>query len=102
MIGAGPPPGGGGGGDRGGPGGMRGGGPGGPGGMFGGSGNGKYNLTFSISGRNIINHVNYAAPVGNLSSPLFGQSTATAGGFGPFASGAAGNRKIEVQVRFSF
>ena len=95
MMGGGPPPGGGGGG-RGGPGG------GGPGGMFGSSGSGKYNLTFSLSGRNVINHVNYAPPDGNLSSPLFGQSTSLAGGFGPYASGAAGNRKIELQVRFSF
>ena len=97
MMGGGPPPGGGGGG-----GGPRGGGPGGPGGMFGASGSGKYNLTASISGRNVINHVNYAPPDGNLSSPLFGQSTSLAGGFGPFASGAAGNRKIEFQLRFSF
>ncbi|HEY3839918.1 MAG TPA: carboxypeptidase regulatory-like domain-containing protein [Bryobacteraceae bacterium] len=96
MMGGGPPPGGGGGG------GPRGGGPGGPGGMFGAQGSGKYNLTASISGRNIINHVNLAAPDGNLSSPLFGQSTSLASGFGPFAAGAAGNRKIEAQLRFSF
>ena len=70
--------------------------------MFGASGSGKYNLTASISARNVINHVNYAPPVGNLSSPSFGESTSLAGGFGPFASGAAGNRKIELQVRFSF
>jgi hypothetical protein len=95
MMGGGPPPGGGGGGR--GPGG-----PGGPGGMFGSSGTGRYNLTFSVSGRNVINHVNYAPPDGNLSSPLFGQSTSLAGGFGPYASGAAGNRKIELQLRFSF
>ena len=96
MMGGGPRPGGGG--DHGG-GGMRGGGP---GGMFGASGTGKYNLTFSVSGRNVINHVNYAPPDGNLSSPLFGESTSLAGGFGPYASGAAGNRKIELQLRFTF
>jgi hypothetical protein len=95
MMGVGPPPGGGGGGGRG-PGG------GGPGGMFGSSGAGKYNLTASVSGRNVINHVNYAPPDGNLSSALFGQSTSLAGGFGPYASGAAGNRKIELQLRFTF
>ncbi len=92
MMGGPPPPRGGGGGR----------GPGGPGGMFGSSGTGKYNLTFSVSGRNVINHVNYAPPDGNLSSPLFGQSTSLAGGFGPYASGAAGNRKVELQLRFSF
>jgi hypothetical protein len=70
--------------------------------MFGPSGSGKYNLTISVSARNLINHVNLAPPVGNLSSPSFGESTSTAGGFGPFASGAAGNRKIEFQARFSF
>lgn len=70
--------------------------------MFGGSGAGKYNLTFSISARNLINHVNPAPPDGNLTSSLFGQSTSTAGGFGPFASGAAGNRKVELQMRFQF
>ena len=92
--------GGGGGGPRGGGGG---GGPrGGGGGMFGGGGSGKYNLSASISARNVINHVSYATPVGNLSSPSFGQSTSLAGGFGPFASGAAGNRKIEFQLRFTF
>ncbi len=29
----------------------------------------KYNLTFSVSARNLLNNVNYAAPVGNLDSP---------------------------------
>ncbi len=96
MMGGPPPGGGGGGGGRGGPGG------GGPGGMFGASGTGKYNLTFSVSGRNVINHINDAPPIGNLSSPLFGQSTSLAGGFGPYASGAAGNRKIELQLRLTF
>jgi len=50
----------------------------------------------------VINHVNYAPPVGNLSSPSFGQSTSTSGGFGPFGGGAAGNRKFELQLRFTF
>jgi hypothetical protein len=93
MMGTGPPPPSSGGGR---------GGPGGPGGMFGSSGSGRYNLTASLSGRNVINHVNYAPPDGNLSSPLFGQSTSLAGGFGPYASGAAGNRKVELQLRFTF
>jgi len=42
-------------------------------------------------------------PIGNLSSPNFGQSISTAGGFGgPGGSSAAGNRRIQVQVRFGF
>jgi hypothetical protein len=42
--------------------------------------------------------------VGNLSSPFFGRSLASAGGFG-FGTGgttAAGNRRIELQARFAF
>jgi hypothetical protein len=97
-------PGGPGGGDRGG-GGMRGGGggPRGGGGMMGegGSSDHRYNVTISASARNILNHVNPGAPVGNLSSPLFGQSTYLASGFGPGGS-SANNRRLEFQVRFSF
>ena len=91
-------PGGGGRGGFGGPGG------GGPGGGFGGpGGSGRYNLTFSLNFQNILNHANFANPVGNLGSGLFGQSTATAGGFGGFGAGStAYNRRIDAQIRFSF
>jgi hypothetical protein len=44
--------------------------------------------------------VNAGTPVGNLSSPFFGQSLSTAGGFG--GGGAAGNRRIEMELRFGF
>ena len=95
----------GGGGGPGGHGGYRGGGlggrglSGGGGNPFGGGANSHpYNLTFSISGRNIFNTVNHAPPVGNLSAPNFGQSNAL-GGF--FASGS-GNRRVDLQVMFSF
>ncbi len=72
----------------------------GPKGGFGGAANDhRYNLTLSASARNLFNNVNYAAPVGNLSSPLFGLSNTLAGG--PFSSGSA-NRRIELQVLFSF
>ena len=84
-------------------GGMRGaGGPrgGGRGGPFGDQvTNRRYNLTLGISARNLFNTVNLAPPVGNLSSPLFGTSNALAGGF--FGSASA-NRRIEMQLRFSF
>ena len=87
----------------GGAGGPRGGGPfGGPGAGGGGSGaasNRSYSLTFSVNARNLLNHVNLATPIGNLSSPLFGQSNALASG--PFSS-AASNRRIELQASFSF
>ena len=59
----------------------------------------RYNLTFTVSGRNVLNRVNLAPPVGNLSSPLFDQSNALAGG--PFSSAGA-NRRIDLQVLFSF
>ncbi len=59
----------------------------------------KYNLTFSANARNLLNHVNYAAPIGNLDSPRFGISNALAGP--PFSSGAA-NRRIDLQMVFSF
>ena len=95
----------------GGGGGPRGGGGGGGGFGPGGAGGGeaqRYNLTFSVNFQNILNHANLRAPVGNLSSPFFGQSNATAGNFGGFGGGRGGggtsayNRLIELSVRFSF
>jgi Carboxypeptidase regulatory-like domain len=92
----------------GGPRGGRGGGLG-PGGLSGSGGsnpfgagsstNRRYSLTFSISARNLLNTFNPGPPVGNLSSPFFGQSINIAGG--PFASASA-NRRVDLQVRFSF
>lgn len=90
---------------RGGPGGPRGpvfGGGGGPGGPFGGLANPTnrpYNVTFSISARNLFNNVNLATPIGVIGSPRFDQSIALAGG--PFSS-ADSNRRIDMQVMFSF
>ena len=102
-------PGGGGGEGRGGGGGGRGGGGGGGGfgggrrGGFGGGGDtaGRYNLTVSIQASNLLNHVNRRAPVGNLSSPLFGQSTGMFGGFG-FFGGGGGARRVELNLRLGF
>jgi hypothetical protein len=101
-------PGGGGGGGEGRGGGPPGGGLG-PGGLSGGGGrnpfggggntNRRYNLTFSISARNLFNRQNLGAPVGDVNSSRFGQSIALAGGI--FGS-AAENRRIDLQVRFSF
>jgi len=94
-------------GGRGGPGGGggRGGGMqmgGGMGGMFGGpTTSHRYNLTVSISGRNILNHDNPGPIIGNLTSPLFGQANTIAGGFGAFAENA-NNRRMELQLRFQF
>jgi len=59
----------------------------------------RYTVTFSVAARNLLNRVNLDAPVGNLSSPLFGQSTSIHG----FGHGSASaNRTIEFQTRFSF
>ncbi len=103
MMGGGGPPGGGGpggGGSRGGSsGGMRGGGGGGPRGG-GETTSRKYNLTFSASARNLLNHVNPAAPTGNLSSTLFGISNALGGG--GFGGTSSANRRLELQMRFAF
>ncbi len=99
---------GGGGGPGGGGGGSRGGGGLGGRGLGGGGGNPfnlgnetahRYNLTFSVSARNLLNNVNYAPPIGNLDSPIFGTSNALAGP--PFSSGSA-NRRIDLQMLFSF
>lgn len=100
MFGGGPggPGGGGGGGPRGGGGGgMRGGGPGGFGG--GGVSGKKYSLTFSVSARNLLNHVNLGQPYGTLTSALFGTSNTLNSGF--FTNSTA-NRRIDLQLRFTF
>jgi hypothetical protein len=98
-------PGGPGGGGRGGgghggpPGGMMGG----PmGGMFGNPTTGKrYNLTFSVQARNLLNHVNPGPINGVLGTPLFGESNSLGGGFGAFAQNG-NNRRLELQARFQF
>jgi Carboxypeptidase regulatory-like domain/TonB dependent receptor len=106
-----------GGGGGGGGGGRRGGGGGGGrrggfggGGRGGGGGGGdaegterRYNLTLSLSAQNLFNRANEGTPIGNLSSPLFGQSGTSAGRFGAREGGqSAGNRRVELQLRFSF
>ena len=70
------------------------------GGSSSGSG-GRYTITVSAFGRNVLNNVNLAPPVGNLSSPSFGQSVALAG-MGHYHGGASANRTLEFQVRFAF
>lgn len=92
------------GGDRGGRGGGGGrGGFGGGGGFFGGSDVRKpYNLNVSLNFSNLLNNVNFGSPVGNLASNRFGQSVSTSsfGGFG--GGGGAANRRIDLQLRFSW
>ena len=52
----------------------------------------RYSLMFSVQVQNLLNHTNLGLPIGNLSSPFFGRSNATAGD----------SRRIEAQTRFSF
>jgi hypothetical protein len=60
-----------------------------------------YSLTFAVRVQNLFNRTNASPPVGDLSSAFFGLSTSLAGGFGG-GNPAAGNRRVETQVRFSF
>jgi hypothetical protein len=62
-----------------------------------------YKLTISIYGSNIFNRTNAAQPIGNLSSLLFGQSTAIQTfGLGSGSGAAAANRSISLLAQFSF
>ena len=82
---------------------------GGRGGMFGGGNERKpYNLNLSINFNNLLNKVNFGAPISNIASGRFGEYTSTAGGFfggfggGGFGGGGSANRRIELQARFSW
>ena len=86
-----------------------GGGMGGFGGGGGGASDKKYTLTLSVYFQNLLNNVNFAPPIGNLTSPLFGQPLSVAGSFGGFGPGGggggsanAGNRRIYLNLRFNF
>jgi hypothetical protein len=61
----------------------------------------RYSLSISMSIRNLLNHTNPGPIIGNITSPLFGQANQAAGGGGGFSE-AANNRRLEMQVRFSF
>ena len=62
----------------------------------------RFNLNVSINFNNLFNHVNFSTPVGNLSSPSFGESLGVSGAFGQGGSAGAGNRRIFAQVRLNF
>ena len=66
----------------------------------------RYNLNVSIYFQNILNRVNLSTPVGNLSSPSFGESLGLGGAVGGFGGGGGsaggGNRRIYAQVRLNF
>jgi len=62
---------------------------------IGNGGNKRYSLTAGLQGRNWLNHVNPAAPVGNLSSPYFGEAL-------NLQTGSTANRRFEMNLRFGF
>lgn len=62
----------------------------------------RYNLNLSVNIQNLFNNTNESVPTGNLSSPFFGISTGGTGGFGRGDAQAAGNRRIDLQLRFNF
>lgn len=99
------------GGRRAGGGGQRGGGgfggPGGGGGGFFGQGGGRsdkpYNLILGVQISNLFNRTNLGSPINNISSPRFGEYNSLARfGFGGGGGSNAGNRQVQLQVRFTF
>lgn len=63
-----------------------------------------YNIELAVQIRNLFNRTNGGAPIGNLRSTFFGEPVSLAGGFGFGGGGnqAAGNRRIEFEIQFSF
>ncbi len=63
----------------------------------------RYNLSVAMSARNLLNHNNPGPIIGNIMSPLFGQANQVAGGLnGDGFSENASNRRLELQLRFTF
>jgi hypothetical protein len=62
----------------------------------------RYNLTLSASTLNALNRTNLTAPNGDLSSPYFGQSLGLADLMGHMSGTSTYNRKIDLQLRFTF
>jgi hypothetical protein len=60
----------------------------------------KYHLTLSVYAINPLNHPNFAAPNGNLTSPFFGKPLNLVGTFTP--GNATYNRKVSVQAQLAF
>jgi hypothetical protein len=63
----------------------------------------RYSLTVGLSARNLLNHTNPGPIIGDITSPLFGQANQVA--LSPNGQGFsenAGNRRLELQLRFAF
>src|ERR1700676_1967831 len=83
-------------------GGGRPGGGGGRGFLAGATTNRRYNVTIAIEVRNLLNSVNPGQPIGILGSPQFGQAQDITNGFFGRSSNQSSNRRLEMQLRFSF
>jgi hypothetical protein len=59
-------------------------------------------LTFIVTARNLMNHMNRGLPSGNLSSPLFNQSNMLSSPTNPLRATYENNRRIQFEVRFNF
>lgn len=70
-------------------------------GMGGGLSEHRYNITLSVSARNILNHENLNTPNGAITSPYFLQSTGITGGY-TAESTSSDQRRIELQLQFAF
>ncbi len=63
----------------------------------------RYNLSISMSARNVLNHTNPGPINGNITSPFFGRANQMFGGLnGEGFSENANNRRLELQCRFTF
>jgi hypothetical protein len=65
--------------------------------------NHRYNLSIGMSARNLLNHTNPGPITGDITSPLFGRANQSAGSLnGEGFSENADNRRLEMQIRFTF
>jgi hypothetical protein len=63
----------------------------------------RYNLSFGLSIRNLLNHTNPGPIIGNITSPYFGFANQVAGGQnGEGFYETANNRRLESQIKFTF
>jgi hypothetical protein len=62
----------------------------------------RFNLVVALIARNALNGFNPGLPVGDLSSPLFGQSNWLASAAGPMAAMYGDDRRIFLQIKFRF
>ena len=63
----------------------------------------RFNLSFGLSIRNLLNHTNAGPIIGNITSPYFGFANQVAGGTnGEGFYETANNRRLESQIRFTF